>query len=325
MRAYLDTAGERVEIDCALPWVADLLAEGSVGALEPDEGPNASVLIRVEATRQPFDTRGWRPVTRGAWQRDGETVVQNACTAGFDLHVRSAPRPELTYRWRPPWRDRAVARVLRSRFHLLARALLLQYPALWCAGARGRVPFHASACTAGASTPLVSAAGGIGRSTLLLRELSAGGLATGDNLSVADGTILWGLVEPLRIEGGSGRRMPHGRREAPMPGRIEALTPDSLVVLARGSFGEGSLLRCSTTAAARSLVTSTYMAGELRRYWSFAATLSAGTGLGPAHPPIEAVALEFAARLPCFFLTLGGGPGPSLAEVLSKVPVEVEA
>ena len=32
------------------------------------------------------------------------------------------------------------------------------------------------------------------------------------------------------------------------------------------------------------------MAGELRRYWSLAATLSLGTGAGPAHPAVEAVA-----------------------------------
>lgn len=325
MRDSLDTAGERVAIECALPWVSELIAEGSGGALEGREGRGATVQIQVEASRQPFDTRGWRPLTRGAWQRDGEVVVENACTAGFDLHVRGAPHPELTYRWRPPRRDRVMARVLRSRFHLLARALLLQYPALWRAGTRGRAPLHASACTAGALAPLISASGGIGRSTLLLRELNAGGLATGDNLAVADGTTVWGLVEPLRIEGGDGRRMPHGRREAAMPGRVDALSPDRLVVLERGEIDEDSLLPCSAAAAARSLVTSTYMAGELRRYWSFAATMSAGTGLGPAHPPIAEVAREFAAKLPSFCLTLGRSRGGRLAELLSNVPVEVEA
>jgi hypothetical protein len=325
MRATLDTAGERVAIECALPWVAELITEGACGALEGRDGRGATALIRVEAGGQPFDTRGWQPLTRGAWHRDGEVVVENACTAGFDLHVKGAPHPELTYRWRPPVRDRVVARVLRSRFHLLARALLVQYPALWRAGTRGRAPVHASGCTAGAMTPLISASGGIGRSTLLLREVNAGGLTTGDNLAVSDGTTVWGLVEPLRIEGGDGRRMPHGRREAPMPGRVEALKPDGLVVLAREDIEEDSLLPCSAETAARSLVTGTYMAGELRRYWAFAATLSAGTGLGPAHPPITEVALELAARLPCFRLTLGRRTGGRLADLLSNVPVEVEA
>ena len=37
------------------------------------------------------------------------------------------------------------------------------------------------------------------------------------------------------------------------------------------------------------------MAGELRRYWSFAATLSAGTGVGNPHPPVMDVASAFAA------------------------------
>ena len=67
---------------------------------------------------------------------------------GFDLRLRCGPEGvELTYRWRPPARDRAAAWALRSRFHLLARAVLMQYPALWWAGTRGRAPLHASACT----------------------------------------------------------------------------------------------------------------------------------------------------------------------------------
>jgi hypothetical protein len=325
MRAHLDTAGERVAIDCALPWVADLIREGSAGALDGPAERGASVSIRVEASRQPFDMRGYRPLTRGAWHRGREVIVENACTAGFDLHVAGGPRPELTYRWRPPRRDRALARLMRSRFHLLARALLLQYPALWSAGIRGRVPLHASACTAGASTALIGAAGGIGRSTLLLEEVSAGGLSTGDNLSVADGTTVWGLVEPLRIEGGEGRRMPHGRREARLPKGVDSLAPDCLVVLAREAVGERRLEPCDASAAARSLAAGTYLAGELRRYWPFAATLSAGTGLAPPHPPVTQVATEIAARLSCFGLTLGPSSGPRLAEMLRNVPEEVGA
>jgi hypothetical protein len=325
MRAYLDTAGERVAVDCALRWVADLIREGSAGGLD-SRGPNdVSVSIQVEASGEPFALQGFRPLTRGAWQRDDEVVVENACTAGFDVHVKGGPQPELTFRWRPPRRDRALARLLRARFHLLARALLLQYPALWCAGARGRVPLHASGCTAGASTVLIGAAGGIGRSTLLLEEVRDGGLCTGDNLAVTDGTTVSGLVEPLRIEGGDGRRMPHGRREGPMPGRIGSLVPDCLVVLERAAAGRRTLMPCGADAAARSLVAGTYMAGELRRYWPFAATLSAGTGVGFPHPPVAEVALDIAARLPCFRLTLGPSPGLRLAELLRNAPEEVGA
>jgi hypothetical protein len=106
-----------------------------------------------------------------------------------------------------------------------------------------------------------------------------------------------------------------------MPNRAEALVPDSLVVLERGHSDEPSLLTCSPMTAARSLVTSTYMAGELRRYWAFAAALSAGTGLGPAHPPITDVAQSLADKLPCFLLVLARSPGARLSQLLSTAEV----
>ena len=237
---------------------------------------------------------------------NGEAVVQNVCTAGFDLYLRCSPLgAEFTYRWRPPARDRAVARILRSRFHLLARSILLQYPVLWWAGTRGRAPLHASACIAAGATPMLTAPSGIGRSTVLFGEIAGGGRTTGDNLSVGDGNALWGLVEPLRLKGGSGRRMPHGRNE----------------VLARGGSERASLARCDVDAAQRSLVANTYMAGELRRYWPFAATLAAATGVGPAHPAVAEVVATFAQSLPCFRLTLGRTPGVSLTELLSTMEV----
>ena len=211
--------------------------------------------------------------------------------------------------------------MLRSRFHLLARAVLMQYPPLWWAGIRGRAPLHAPAWTNGRSTPLVTAASGIGRSTLLLREFELGARATGDNLAVGDGTTVWGLVEPVRAAGGTGRRMPHGRHERPMADRVEALVPDALVVLERGLHDDASLRRCGSEPAERALVTSTYMAGELRRYWSFAAALAAGTGVGPPHPPISEVAAAFADAQPCFVLTLGKRPREALSELLTAVDV----
>jgi len=168
---------------------------------------------------------------------------------------------------------------------------------------------------------MLTAPSGIGRSTVVLGEIAAGGRVTGDNLSAGDGKALWGLVEPLRVEGGNGRRMPHGRNEMPMPNRLSSVVPDALVVLARGDSERASLVRCDSDAARRSLVTSTYMAGELRRYWQFAATLSAATGVGPAHPSVADVALTFAQSLPCFSLTLGHTPGASLTELLSTVEV----
>lgn len=321
MNGHLETAGECLAVSSALDWVGELIAEASGPELRAGEPAGPTVRVQVEAASWPFGTRRCELLARGVWRRSGTVVVENVCTAGFDLHLdcRGAV-PELTYRWRPPTRDRVAARLLRSRFHLLARAALLQYPALWWAGTRGRVPLHASACGS-RSVALLTAQSGIGRSTLVLAETQAGAQATGDNLGVGDGTMLWGLVEPARVTGGGGRRMPHGREELSLPGRVEALEPDCLVKLVRGSGDAPRLESCSADEAARALVTSTYMAGELRRYWSLAATLAAGTGRGPAHPPVTEVAAAFAASLPCFSLALGREAGPSLGELLESAQV----
>jgi hypothetical protein len=322
MIGILDTAGERLALSSELAWVSELVLEGATEELRSPDWAVPSVQVRVESTGSAFDTSGWELLTRGAWRRKDEVVVENACTAGFDLHLRwTSAAAEFTYRWRPPPRDRVAARVLRSRFHLLARAVLLQYPAFWAAGTRGRAPLHASACATAGSTPMLTAPSGVGRSTVVLGEVSAGARATGDNLAVGDGRTLWGLVEPLRVEGGSGRRMPHGRNEAPMPHRVASLVPDSVVVLARGSSARPTLRPCERDDARRSLVASTYMAGELRRYWPFAATLCAATDAAPAHPPVVEVATRFAASLPCFSLTLGRTPGVDLDELLANVEV----
>ena len=106
--------------------------------------------------------------------------------------------------------------------------------------------------------------------------------------------------------------------------RAAALVPDRVVVLERGGHHRSSLAPCSSEAAARHLVTSTYMAGELRRYWAFAATLSAGTGLGPAHPPVTEVASAFA-ELPCFALALSTAPGVRLSDMFADTKVEAWA
>jgi hypothetical protein len=303
MTAGLRTAGERLSIESALPWAMDLLAEGARGDLSPVDHADASVRVVIESERRSFDTAGWELLTRGAWRRDRELVIENACTAGFDMHLTcTRTHADFTFRWRPPTRDRAAARLLRSRFHLLARALMIQYPAMWWAGIRHRVPLHASACTVGRATPLIAAAGGIGRSTLIVQELRAGGRTTGDNIAVGDGTTVWGLVEPLRD-------------------RAEALTPDRVIVLERGTGGAPSLVPCSPERAARSLVAATYMAGELRRYWAYAATLSAGTGRGPAHPPVVDVAALLASSLPCYLLSLGDRPEARLSDLLDVVEI----
>jgi hypothetical protein len=156
----------------------------------------------------------------------------------------------------------------------------------------------------------------VGRSTLILEELRRGGRTTGDNLGVGDGETLWGLVEPMRVEGGAGRRMPHGRSEVRLEDRLPELTPDCVIVVRRGSVDAPTLTRCDGDTAARSLITSTYMAGELRRFWSLAAVLSAGTGAAPPHPPVDAIACQFTERLPCFELVLSHARGTVLSELI---------
>jgi hypothetical protein len=318
------TAGERLGVDCAVSWAGELIQEAADGGLLAEEPDTGTVRIRVEDTRDAFETAGWQPLARGVFGHDRSLVLRNLLSIGFDLRVDVEDgTPLFTFRWRPAGRDRAMALVLRSRFHLLARSALLRYPALWWAGTRGRAPLHASACTAGdANIALLAGPGGVGKSTLVSMEVAAGGRAICDNVCVADGASAWGVVEPLRVEGGGGRRMPHGRRETAMPGRVPVLVPDRVVVLQRGSDALASVRPCGPEAAARSLVTGTYMAQELRRYWAFAATLAAGTGIGPPHPPVAEVAAAFAGRLPATLITLPRQPGPGLRELLARVDQE---
>ncbi len=94
-----------------------------------------------------------------------------------------------------------------------------------------------------------------------------------------------------------------------------------LVVLRRGMSESASVRACDAELAARALVTGTYAAGELRRYWAFAATLSAGLGVGPDHPPIAEVGRGFAARLRCVEITLGRRPGARLGQLLLMAEV----
>jgi hypothetical protein len=317
MQGSLDTAGERVVFDCSLPWVAEVIVEGAGSELQHATHAEGTIAVRIEADGQPFADPSWELLARGVWRRHGEVVVENACTSGFDLHLDLTRECfELTYRWRPPIRDRVAARVLRSRFHLLARSVLMQYPALWVAGTRGRVPVHASALIVGSHRPLVTAASGIGRSTLVLGEVRAGAHATSDNLGVTDGMTVWGLVEPVRASGARGRRMPHGRRESSMPSRVDSVDPECIVVLERGREEHATLEPRSADQAARSLAAATYMAGELRRYWAFAATLAAATGRGPVHPEVTETVALFAAALPSFTLALGRRPADRALELL---------
>jgi hypothetical protein len=319
MNATLETGGERLQITSAIPWVGELIEEAAAGELRRDDREPGSVVVNVESSNHAYITSSWEPLTRGAWRQRNEVVMEDVCSSGFDLRLLcTRDAVEFTFRWRPRLSSRAASTLLRTRFILLARAVLLQYPALWRASIRGRAPLHASACAINDLRPLLAGPGGVGKSTLIAQELAAGGYAISDNLCVSDGITAWGVVEPIRVEGGTGRSMPHGRNEASLPGRLDSLAPSVVVVIRRGHDDGASLYSCGMNAVARSLITGTYMAGELRRFWAFAATLSAGTELGPSHPPVEAIALQLAARLPSVEILLPRRPGVRLAELMSR-------
>jgi len=324
MRATLRTAGERVELDCAIGWLAQVLAEGAAGQLAPLDDTPPDVRITVEEGRGAFGPAGFRLLTRGTWCRPGQVIMRDACASGLDLLVTAAdPTLDVVARWRPPVTGRAASVLLRARATLLLRAVLLQYPALWRAQQRGRVPLHASVCTIGSAdgiTVLLAGPGGVGKSTLVHAELVRGALGTCDNVCVSDGRSAWGVVEPLRLpvrrHDRRGRRMPHGRRELPWPGRADRLTPARLAVLVRGSGGAPVVAPCDPAEAARTLTAGTYMAGELRRYWAFAAALALGTGVGAPHPPIEAVSAALTRGTDCVKVALGDRSGAPLRDLL---------
>jgi len=322
MRGLLHTAGERVELTCAVPWIADILTEGAAGQLTAGGDGTPDVRVTVERGSAAFDVTGWRVLTRGAWCRQGQVIIRDACSSGLDLQVTAGePSLDVVARWRPSGRERAATAVLRARARLLLRAVLLQYPALWRSQLRGRAPLHASVCSLGRAegqTVMLAGPGGIGKSTLVHGELLSGAACTCDNLCVSDGQYAWGVVEPLRLpaeaHGGKGRRMPYGRREAAWPRRTDRMQPDRLVVLARGA--KPAATPYSHSLAGSHLVAGTYMAGELRRYWAFAATLALGTGLGASHPAVQVTADTLSTRLPCLLVTLGDHPGAPLRELL---------
>jgi hypothetical protein len=325
MRKTVTTVGEVVELETAARWVSDLLAESLRGAADAEASTCSALRIRLEDAPRPFAAEGWTFLTRGAWVGDHALLMRDVCTSGFDALLEwRGQEAQFTFRWNPPPRTRAANLALRSRFHLLARAALLQYPAMWWAGTHGRVPLHAPSYARRQLTPLLAGPSGVGKTTLLARELAAGACAVSDNLCVGDGERVWGLVEPMRADQLAGRRMPHGRREGDLPNRVAVLTPDRVVVLRRGDGRRIEVRPLDVEVAARVLSTGTYMAGELRRYWSFAAALALGTGLGPAHPPVVEVAQAFANRLPCLEVALPNADDLRLSDVLAEAGGAVE-
>lgn len=315
------TAGQRVAVHGSESVVRTLLAAAG-GPERPGlataDLPN--VVVSVEDTREPFVRHGAVVVTRGAWaDPGGDVVLESVGGSGFDQRwTIDVDGLRVASRRRPSYPESAAARLLPARQRALSSQVLLHYPALWFAMQQGFAPLHVSIVEIGGVAVLLAGPGGVGKSTLVARALADGARATCDNLAVCDGTTAYGVAEPLRLLGGSGRRAFHGRREQAWEHRVRSLPPELVVVLRRGTQERPELRELGPAAAARGIVAGTYAAGELRRFWSIAAVIATGTGCGPVHPPIEQVAIRLATRLPCFELTLGREPGAGLTDLLRR-------
>lgn len=302
MRLAGTTAGEHLVVDCSLDWAWMLVAE----ALEPavPAGVGEPLTVTIDASREPLGDLSWAPFARGVRSKDGAAEIRDACTSGFDLAMRpEGDHARFAFRWRPPRRSLAARAVLRTRFRLLARSVLVQYPALWWAAVHGRAPLHAAVVRVGDLGLLLAGPSGVGKTTVLEDQLSAGWPASTDNLCVSDGRTTWPVVEPMRsARATEGVRAPHGRREISLPHRDHEVEPSAVLILRRSLDGPPRVRRVQGESGARALIAGTYMAGELRRFWPLAATLAAASGLGPVHPPVAAIAAALTDRLPCFEL-----------------------
>jgi hypothetical protein len=317
----LHTAGQRVEIHGSDRVVRELVA--AAGGPEPSGragGDVPNVVLSVEPGGEPFDTTRCEPVTRGAWATgSGEVILENVGGSGFDqLWSVDVDGLRVTSRWRPSYRELAAAWALPARQRALRAQVLLHYPAMWLGLQQGFVPLHVSIVEIGGVVVLLGGPGGVGKSTLVARALADGGRATCDNLAVCDGSTAYGVAEPVRLPGAGGARAAHGRRERPWTRRVRSLPPELVVVLRRGTQAAPQVREVTAAEAVRGIVAGTYAAGELRRFWSVAATVGAATNCGPVHPPIEQVATRIAERLRCVELRLGREPGSGLAELLMR-------
>lgn len=297
------------------PW-RQRVAEACAGPA-PQRAPSPDVHVRIEVDAGPFPLEGLDPLARGAWASGECVVMEDACASGVDLRLTtSADSLLVEARPHPRPSQRGLAFLAPARTQLLWRAAMLQYPVLWWAGVKGGVPVHVSALSVDGEGVVLAGPGGVGKSTLLADAISAGAQAVSDNLCVCFGSTLYGVLEPLRTAGGSGRRMPHGRRETGWTKRLDHVVAGRILVLRRGSETEVDMVPIREGEAARVIAAGTYAAGELRRYWAFASTLALGTGLGPAHPPVVATASDLAHGIPCSKVLLPVTPGVHLTDLI---------
>lgn len=309
------TAGLTLRLESTVPRWVTLAREACAGQEVVAE--RADLHVSVEARQEAFSLRGFDPLTRDAWSDGRNVVLEDACASGLDLHL--APQPDglhVRARSRPGWSHRGLGLLAPARTLLLWRCALLQYPALWWAGVSGAVPLHVSALRLHGEGLVLAGPGGVGKSTLVRSLAGHGAEPVSDNLCVGRAGVVHGLLEPMRVEGGTGRRMPHGRREAVWSARQESVPVRRVVVLRRGTEAEASCSAIDSAEAARVVAGGTYAAGELRRYWAFAATLALGTGLGPAHPSVEAAARAVADEAECVELRLPARAGTDAAGLL---------
>ena len=320
----LVSAGSRVRVEAgSRSELNDVATAAGVSALTPlTSGTAYDVRLVLERSRQPFEP-GSRLVTRGeSAAADGTTTIDDVGGSGY-AQQWSCTDDELVVRtrWCPAPGALAARHLLRTRFRALRGQVLLHYPVLWWAAVRGLAPLHVSVIDIDGTAVLLAGPGGVGKSSLVARELAAGGRAVCDNLAVSDGSTAFGLSEPLKLplEVGSpsdGPVAPHGRRERPFPERLPALRPQLVVVLRRGDAELATVRPTTAGAACRELVAGTFTAGELRRFWPLAASLALATDRGPAVPPVEAVAAHLVRDLPCVEVRLGRVPGEPLRALL---------
>jgi hypothetical protein len=318
-RMLLHTAGQRVAVEGPEDAVRAVIAATGGAEIACADLPN--LVLSVERSRRRFGTAG-EPITRGAWATGhGEAIIESVGGSGFSQHWSvDEDGVRVTSRWTPTAKETAAARLLPARHRALCGQVLVHYPALWLAMQQGFAPLHVSVVEIDGVALLLAGPGGVGKSSLVSRELAAGARATCDNLAACNGTVAYGLAEPIRLPAelsdSRGRKTFHGRREVGWDSRIRSLRPSMIVVLRRGLQADPQVRPVSEVQAARAIVAGTYAAGELRRFWSIAATLAMATRCGPVHPPVEEVAATLARRLPAVELQLGKEPGAGLAELL---------
>jgi hypothetical protein len=322
--AVVHTAGQRVALEGDPELVRATVA--ATGAVEQQtlslDLPN--LVVSLESKRQRFGTTRCEPITRGAWATGrGEAIIDSVGGSGFSqLWSIAEDGLQVSSRWTPTAKEAAAARLLPARHRALTGQVLVHYPALWLAVQQGLAPLHVSVVEIDGVAVMLAGPGGVGKSSLVSRELAAGARATCDNLAVCDGTVAHGLAEPLRLPAEladlpGGKRTFHDRREHAWTGRVRSLRPSLIVVLRRGTGASPQLRPITAAEATRGLVAGTYTAGELRRFWPLVAVLALATRCGPVHPHVEQVAATLTARLPCVELELGQEPGAGLSEMLA--------